>query len=95
MKKKLENCNKEELIDIIKEQRKELNYLNKIYHKAIRYSASLRHVLITEFTTNKGDWETITEDIAEEEEIPTPPDFKEFQEPQMKSKKKETEVGYS
>jgi len=93
MKKKLENLNKNQLIDIIKEQRKELNYLNKIYHKAIRYSASLRHVLITEYTTNKSDWDNIVEEIEEaEEEIPSPPDFKEFV---MKSKKKKEDLkGY-
>lgn len=74
----MKNCNKKELIEIIRSQEKELFFLNRIYQKSIRYSASLRYVLYTEFTTNKRNWQNIVDDLeVEEEETPPPPPKKE------------------
>ena len=84
--KKLQDFTKEELIEVVKN-------LDIQLQNATKAVASYRHILKIEFRTPHEYWEKILEVLSEDEfEEPVPPGYKE---PQMKSKKKETEVGYS
>ena len=90
--KPLSKMTKPELIQIIRSMQKDFNELERAQIRCVRTVASYRNILMAELKSSRRYWDSIIDDMIEEEvldDADLPPNYK------IPSKKKEIEKGYS